>query len=209
MIDQYLSSTLKNYETKYLKRLQNMSAYDAKHEDKTIQSIKQFARENTEPYSRKCTVGHFTASSFLLNSNMTHTVLTHHKKLNLWLQLGGHADNCPFLHEVALKEAYEESGLSRIHFLRCNFLASESLNVPFDIDIHKIPENQSDMAHLHFDFRYLLISPENKLVKSDESHDIKWIEIHKIHEITNDQSILRMVKKFNYLKSQNFILHNK
>ncbi len=37
--------------------------------------------------------GHFTASAFLLNHDQTKFLLMHHKKLNKWLQLGGHCES--------------------------------------------------------------------------------------------------------------------
>lgn len=43
-------------------------------------------------FERTLDVGHITASCWLLNKNKTHALLTHHKKLNAWFQLGGHCD---------------------------------------------------------------------------------------------------------------------
>src|SRR5690606_34126770 len=68
-------------------------------------------------FNRERKDGHFTASSWIVNKRRTHALLTLHKKLNRWLQLGGHADGNENLLEVALGEAREESGLSSLRFV--------------------------------------------------------------------------------------------
>ena len=44
------------------------------------------------------------ALAVILNETLSACVLVHHKKLNRWLQPGGHADDNPNLMEVAKKE---------------------------------------------------------------------------------------------------------
>src|SRR5690606_36170533 len=68
-------------------------------------------------FRRERTEGHFTASAWIVNKRRTHTLLTLHKKLNRWLQLGGHADGNENLLEAALDEAREESGLSSLRIV--------------------------------------------------------------------------------------------
>lgn len=63
---------------------------------------------------RSCRVGHFTASVFLLNKELTHVLLMHHAKLDRWSQPGGHCDGNPDVINVAMKEAREESGINDI-----------------------------------------------------------------------------------------------
>ena len=72
-----------------------------------------------------------TGSSWIVDATKGLTLLTHHRKLNKWLQLGGHADGLSDVFLVALKEAQEEFGLQKIHPL------SEEI---FDVDIHLVPE---------------------------------------------------------------------
>jgi len=47
----------------------------------------------------------------LIDSKGERVLLTHHKKLGKWLQLGGHSDGNSNMLDVALKEAKEESML--------------------------------------------------------------------------------------------------
>jgi len=120
-----------------------------------------------------------------VNKERSHALFTHHRKLNRWLQLGGHADGDADILQVALKEVREESGLTNIVAL------SEQI---FDIDIHLVPDGS--FGHYHYDIRFLLEGGRSeKLVISNESHDLAWIELSKMQEMINSPSILRMCVK--------------
>lgn len=82
-----------------------------------------------------------------MNAAGTHVLLTHHRKLGAWFQLGGHADGESDVSKVALQEALEESGLQDLE------LVGEHI---FDIDIHLIPARKGDPDHYHFDVRFLV-----------------------------------------------------
>jgi len=114
--------------------------------------------------------------------------MTHHRQLNLWLQLGGHADSCSDLLGVALDEAREESGLTGFKVL------SQSI---FDLDIHPIPKYKDIPPHFHFDIRFII---ENKrsgenIIVSDESHDVAWIHKNDVLNKNPEESMVRMLKK--------------
>lgn len=140
-------------------------------------------------FLRSCRVGHFTASAFLLNKNMTHVCLMHHTKLNKWVQLGGHCDGDPDVLNVAIREAQEESGIKNIKPIIADI---------FDLDIHLIPHNTKEEAHYHFDIRFLLHAyDDDTLIKNHESQDLKWFEHIDIEVPTN---ITRMLKKWQKMK---------
>jgi 8-oxo-dGTP pyrophosphatase MutT (NUDIX family) len=129
--------------------------------------------------------GHLTASAWILNANRTHVLMTHHRKLNRWLQLGGHADGDLDLPRVALREAREESGLNSIRFLADD---------PFDVDIHNIPARKDVPQHLHYDVRFLFTADDQEpLVISNESLDLAWLAINQLEP--PDASIQRLIRK--------------
>ncbi len=112
------------------------------------QRVADFVARNPAAFGRDPhSGGHVTASAFVLSPDGAATLLTHHAKLDRWLQLGGHCDGIADTAFVALKEAYEESGLARLR------LASDQV---YDVDIHEIPARGADPAHLHYDIRYLM-----------------------------------------------------
>ena len=45
-----------------------------------------------DAHRRSCVPGHLTASSLVVDRSRGRALLTHHKKLERWLQLGGHCD---------------------------------------------------------------------------------------------------------------------
>jgi len=60
---------------------------------------------------RTCRPGHLTASAWIVDGTRRRVLLTHHRKLDRWLQLGGHVDGDPDLRGAALREAHEELGV--------------------------------------------------------------------------------------------------
>ena len=139
-------------------------------------------------FRRERTEGHFTASAWIVNKRRTHTLLTLHKKLNRWLQLGGHADENENLLEVALDEAREESGLSSLRIVD-RFI--------FDIDKHIIPSSPAAIQHFHYDVRFLIEAEiDEPLTMSAESKDLAWVSFDSVPDIVRyNSSILRMLEK--------------
>src|SRR5690349_17079955 len=87
---------------------------------------------------RTCVPGHLTASAWIVDAARRRTLLTHHRKLDRWLQLGGHVDGDPDLAASALREAREESGLTRLAVVSTEF---------FDLDRHRIPARGEEPEH--------------------------------------------------------------
>lgn len=157
-------------------------------EQAVIERFLQFVRQHPDCFERSLTVGHVTGSAWVVNQAGTHVLLTHHKKLNRWLQLGGHADGNPRVHDVALREAQEESGLPEFRFVTDQI---------FDIDIHPIPARGSEPEHFHYDVRFALQTVKHEAYQvSEESHDLAWIEIARIHEVSREEAMLRMARKW-------------
>ena len=115
-------------------------------------------------------------------------MLTHHKKLGFWLQLGGHADGERDLRVAALKEAGEESGLPDLRIEPAIF----------DLDRHRIPEHKGVPAHWHYDVRYVVHAEGSEAyVVSDESHDLAWRGIQALaNDDGADASVRRMAGKW-------------
>lgn len=143
-------------------------------------------------YHRDHLPGHLTGSAFILDTARHATLLTHHAKLNKWLQPGGHADGDEDIAGVALREAEEETGVTNFVFLQRNI---------FDIDIHLIPARKDFPEHFHYDVRFLLeASRGEKLIITEESHDLAWIELGDVESIVNQSpAMMRMVEKVRLL----------
>ncbi|MBC8008659.1 MAG: NUDIX hydrolase [Burkholderiales bacterium] len=143
----------------------------------------------TEPRcaERSLAVGHLTGSAWIADASRTRTLLTHHRKLDKWFQLGGHADGDLDLAAVALREAREESGLTRVRLVR---------DTLFDLDRHWIPARTGEPAHWHYDLRFLIeADPAEPLVITPESKDLAWVEIARMADYNAQESMLRMARR--------------
>jgi len=156
-------------------------------EAQTLQRLSRFVSGHPRCFDRELLPGHITGSAWIVDRSYERTLLTHHKKLNKWLQPGGHADGVANVAEVAMREAREESGLSDL------VMVNDEI---FDIDIHLIPARKKEPAHHHYDCRFLIYCRgDESYTVSSESHDLAWVPLVDIGRYTNEESILRMVRK--------------
>ncbi len=152
-----------------------------------------FVKMNERCFENDFKLGHVTGSALIVDNDKKNVLLTHHAKLNMWVQFGGHSDGHWNPLEVARREAYEESGLTTLAY----FPEDDSI---FDLDIHTIPERNDMPEHNHFDVRILLSADIHEdFIVSDESHDLKWIPIDHAEEYNSDLAFLRMVGKISNL----------
>ncbi|WP_243049158.1 NUDIX hydrolase [Dyella sp. RRB7] len=139
-------------------------------------------------FRREARDAHFTGSAWLASADGERVLLTHHRKLGRWLQLGGHADGDSDLARVALREAEEESGLEGLGVLP----------EPFDLDRHRIPARADEPEHWHYDVRYVVrAGASERFVVSEESHALAWRSIREIaDDPASDTSLRRMAWKW-------------
>ncbi len=159
---------------------------------RTHQRFIQFVGTYPNCFERSLLIGHITGSVWLVNQAMDCVLLTHHRKLDQWFQLGGHSDGDNNPLNVALREAAEESGIPNIKALSSKIL---------DLDIHLIPARHSEQAHDHFDVRFALQTVgTDDVVVSAESKELRWIKIDDLHNFTQAESLLRMRSKWYELR---------
>jgi 8-oxo-dGTP pyrophosphatase MutT (NUDIX family) len=131
--------------------------------------------------------GHLTASAWVVNHDRSKVLLTHHVGFDKWIQLGGHTDENEDILCAAFREAKEESGLSSLKLL------SDGI---FDMDVHFVPARNGKKEHYHYDIRFIFEGDDTeKVIVSEESKDVKWVELHRISEFSNEESVIRMARK--------------
>jgi 8-oxo-dGTP pyrophosphatase MutT (NUDIX family) len=151
------------------------------------QMLELYEAKGQLAFLRKSLNAHFTASAWIINPETDTVLLIQHKKLNKWLQPGGHADGEVNLEKVARKEAFEETGLINLQ------LASNSI---FDIDIHLIPKNNQVPEHQHYDVRFVYFCRNTEETQiNSESINFQWLNIEDVKKLSNEPSVLRMVEK--------------
>lgn len=166
--------------------LQTHQPFDNEEHRMWLETI-DFVQQNPDCFERWLTIGHITGSAWIVDNSHKHVLLMHHRKLDRWFQPGGHADGDPDIQQVALKEAQEETGLTDIQAVDSKL---------FDIDIHLIPANSKDTAHLHYDIRFLMQADRNEPLKiNSESKNLAWVLLEDVYRYNDSESIMRMVKK--------------
>jgi 8-oxo-dGTP pyrophosphatase MutT (NUDIX family) len=161
-----------------------------------------FVENNKNYYSRENPIGHITCSMLVLNESKDKTLLTHHKKLKCWLQLGGHWDNPEETSlDTAIRETSEEGYGNKP--IVCHVFLN---NLPLDIDDHLV--NDKTGEHTHFDICYVCIVPDEFIINiSDESFDLKWFSIDEI--IDTDLCNQRLNRLLHKSKTINYNIFNK
>ena len=170
--------------------LRLLAGYAARYpaEQACVRRFQAFVERHPDCFRRSLLTGHVTGSAWLVDATGSRVLLTHHRKLDIWVQLGGHADGNPDVRAVALAEAVEESGLADLTVLEDD---------AFDIDIHRIPARGDEPAHEHYDVRFALQASGSQQYRvSAESHDLAWVAIDRLQDYTGEVSMLRMAAKW-------------
>jgi ADP-ribose pyrophosphatase YjhB (NUDIX family) len=128
---------------------------------------------------KKCIVG----STVILDKKGLSTLLIKHKKLNVWINPGGHLEGQEFPYDAAAREAMEETGTK----VRIISAAGSTIKIKEThartsaLPLHILEEKvvYSDSTHTHLDFIYLSIANKTKThrVGKEESKEIKWYKM--------------------------------
>jgi len=156
-------------------------------ETEVVARFLEFAASGEELQGKANLRRHITASAWILDRERHRVLLTHHAKLGIWVQLGGHTDEGEDWAWAALREAEEESGLAGLTLVMPGL---------FDLDIHTIPARPDTPAHDHYDLRFLMeADPAAPLVVSEESRALAWVPLDNLDRFTTEASQHRMAAK--------------
>lgn len=142
---------------------------------------------SADPFSRgHFQPGHFTASCFILDGD-GRLLLHLHRRLNRWLQMGGHVEAGESPQAAALREGAEESGLRDLALTPAMF----------DLDIHGIPAAKGEPDHDHFDVRYIARTafPETIAIDRTESNELAWVTLDRAIELMPGPESIRVIRK--------------
>jgi 8-oxo-dGTP pyrophosphatase MutT (NUDIX family) len=163
--------------------LQRYAPRDPQQADARARMLQFLDAHPRDAHRRELLVGHLTASALVVDARGERALLTHHRKLDRWLQLGGHCDGDANLAGTALRECLEESGIAGLAILP----------EPIDLDIHPIPARAAEPEHLHFDTRFLVLAPPGAVeTASAESHALAWFTPRELERIETDDSVRRL-----------------
>jgi 8-oxo-dGTP pyrophosphatase MutT (NUDIX family) len=159
--------------------------------------ILALVNSRSDCFDRTCRPGHLTGSAWVVSPDGERHLLLHHRKLDKWLQPGGHADGQTDLAEVALREAFEETGLESLRVVTDNHGVAV-----LDLDVHDIPARYApdgsliEDGHEHHDVRFLFqADADESLCINDESNELRWCTPEEVLSLTQEWSVLRLLEK--------------
>jgi 8-oxo-dGTP pyrophosphatase MutT (NUDIX family) len=123
--------------------------------------------------------GHITASAVVLDAASERTLLIYHRKLQRWLQPGGHVERSDAdLVAAALREATEETGITGL------VIDPD----PVHLDVHWVG------THYHYDVRFIVRTPEGAepAVNADVDQFL-WVTAGELPDIGTDDSVIDLV----------------
>lgn len=167
--------------------LEKLSPLDNQ-EEKHIRAMLEYLRSDANHFSRHEMRGHFTASIMLTQDEST--LLLFHKKLQKWLQPGGHMDPSEFPVDTALREMNEEIGIA----------ASDLVSPPRVLlgDVHFFPAINGWAEHSHFDIRFhgILRKGVTPKLNLEEGTKLKWFSFNEVlQDHSTNLSVRRSVQK--------------
>ena len=142
--------------------------------------------------TRKNRVFHFTSSGLILNEARDKILMVHHNIYKTWTWTGGHTDGEADLEAVALREAGEETGVSRVRMILDHMASLDILPV-----YGHIKNGAYVSAHLHLNAAYLLCAfdTDKLTVQEQENSAVAWVTLDEIAQHSGEQEILYIYRK--------------
>jgi 8-oxo-dGTP pyrophosphatase MutT (NUDIX family) len=145
-----------------------------------------FVEAHPDALHRHCRAGHLTGSAVVVDDDRQRVVLLHHRKLDRWLQPGGHADGDGDLAGVARREAAEETGLADLRVVA----------PAIDLDVHPIPARGPEHPHHHYDLRFVVLAgPGAQPRVNHESIDVRWVRIADLDDYGVSGELRHLVER--------------
>lgn len=159
--------------------------------EREVQSRRQtleLLRGSKTPFDRRhYEPGHITASGLVLSPDGNRVLLVFHRRLQAWLQPGGHVDESDSdVAATAAREVREETGVT---------LAPDHNPPLVAVDVHQIPANRREPEHFHHDLMFRFTATSETLEAAEEVREVVWCPLHRLTDYPLDEPLLNGLER--------------
>ena len=142
---------------------------------------------------------HFTATVYIVAKikGQKKVLLHKHKKLNIWLPIGGHIEKGETQIDAVIREVKEETNLDLILIstnkkpVKTNFVTE--LPLPIAILEENIPDYKNTKAHKHIDLIYVGRAKNISKLKMKEEYG--WFSLEDLNKLDLGKEVKYLSKK--------------
>lgn len=152
-------------------------------EERDKEMILHFLSAGDSVYFRENCGAHMSASAWVVNQTHDKVLMAYHNIYDSWAWTGGHADGEMDLLHVAVREAMEETGLTKVAPVMEDIFSLEILTV----DGHE-KKGVYVSSHQHLNITYLLEGDDRQVLqrKEDENSAVGWFGLEECLGATNE-----------------------
>ena len=153
----------------------------------------EWIRRDGDAILRRENLGaHMTASALVLNPARTKVLLVFHNQFLSWSWVGGHTDGEADLLGAAVREALEETGLTRADPMPRGIVSRDVLPV-----WGQKKNGRYVPSHLHLNAAFALSAPETQplRVKPDENSGVRWVSVKQLEQYVTEPPMLSIYEK--------------
>lgn len=142
---------------------------------------------------------HFVATAYIIAiiDRELKVLLHKHKKLGIWIGIGGHVERDEDPLETLFREVEEETGLSiEVAISKSNQIETHEvreLPLPEVILVEKIPPFGKEPAHVHIDFIYFAVTSHPELLRMKE--DFMWVSLSALEKLIIPREVDILAKR--------------
>ena len=142
--------------------------------------------------TRENNFAHFTSSAFIVNQDYTKVLMAYHNIYKSYAWLGGHMDGDTNPLKVAIKEAKDESSISKLELITTDIISLDAIEVT-----GHIKKNNWVTPHIHLNVTYLFKANDEDFIHEnlDENSSVKWLPIDEIDNFVTEENMLVIYHK--------------
>ncbi len=141
---------------------------------------------------------HFTATVYIVSKidNEYKVLLHYHKKLKIWIAIGGHVEKNENPIETALREVKEETNLKIKILNNKKLLKLKGINeiiLPVAVVEEDVPEYWDEPFHQHIDLIYFAFCENPKKLKMEE--ESRWFSKKDLKSAHLNKEVLILAER--------------